>query len=298
MCAAFLPDMPSFLLPPVFEILAVNEDVKHLITPPMRPSRRAILLIAKSAFAASPHLEMQRLAEKMAEHIALSHPGDIVQFAFTEQGTPSLREGLFSLLEQKLDYITILPLVLPVEPSFRNWLVKSLKRWRASATQPWPEISITGDIASASQMLPLMSELLEQAQAQALETTPGKAVVQEGSLVPAQKYRVLVCSGGACNSAGADTIWNHLRNQQERLKLRVTGAGTMTAKSTCLGPCNLAPVLQVFPDGTYYGGVTEQAVDDIISGHLLGSPELGNHVVETHAYHPTGRKQRLRIPQN
>lgn len=291
MCAAFLPDMPSFLLPPVFEILAVNEDVKHLITPPMRPSRRAILLIAKSAFAASPHLEMQRLAEKLAEHIALSHPGDIVQFAFTEQGTPSLRDGLFSLLEQQVHHITILPLVLPVEPSFRNWLVKSLKRWRASATQPWPEISITGNIASASQMLPLMSELLEQAQA--LETTPGKAAVQEGSLVPAQKYRVLVCSGGACNSAGADTIWNHLRNQQERLKLRVTGAGTMTAKSTCLGPCNLAPVLQVFPDGTYYGGVTEQAVDDIISGHLLG-----NHVVETHAYHPTGRKQRLRIPQN
>jgi len=98
-----------------------------------------------------------------------------------------------------------------------------------------------------------------------------------------------VCEGGACNSAGADAIWGHLRNQQERRKLRVTGDGTMTAKSSCLGPCNLAPVLQVFPEGTYYGGITEHAVDRIITEHLLAG-----HVVEDFAYHPTGRKQRLR----
>jgi (2Fe-2S) ferredoxin len=69
----------------------------------------------------------------------------------------------------------------------------------------------------------------------------------------------------------------------------VTGDGTMSAKSTCLGPCNLAPVLQVFPEGTYYGGVTEAAVDRIVTEHLLGGA-----VVDDFAYHPTGRKQVLR----
>ncbi|CAN7626615.1 hypothetical protein LJR007_001197 [Aminobacter sp. LjRoot7] len=63
----------------------------------------------------------------------------------------------------------------------------------------------------------------------------------------------------------------------------------MTAKSTCLGPCNLAPVLQVFPEGTYYGGVTEAAVDRIVTEHLLGGA-----VVDDFAYQPTGRKQVLR----
>lgn len=261
----------------------MNEDVKQADTPP----KRAVLLIAKSAFAAAPHMEMQRLADLLSA----SRSGEIVRFAFTEQGTPSLLEGLASLLEENPDHVTIVPLVLPVEPSFHNWLIKSLKRWKTSAEREWPDVSITRDIASANLMLPLLGELLEQAKA--LETEPGKIVAAEGSVVPSQKYRVLVCSGGTCNSAGADTIWNHLRNQQERQKLRVTGGGTMTAKSTCLGPCNLAPVLQVFPDGTYYGGVTEKAVDDIIAGHLLG-----DRVVETYAYHPIGRKQRLRIPPN
>lgn len=63
-------------------------------------------------------------------------------------------------------------------------------------------------------------------------------------------------------------------------------------KTTCLGPCNLAPVVQVFPEGTYYGGVTEAAIDRIITEHLLGGM-----VLEDFAYHPTGRKQRLRSLQ-
>jgi len=48
-------------------------------------------------------------------------------------------------------------------------------------------------------------------------------------------------------------------------------------------------VLQVFPEGTYYGGVTEAGVDRIIDDHLLGG-----RVVADLAYEPTGRKQSLR----
>ncbi|WP_117190517.1 (2Fe-2S) ferredoxin domain-containing protein [Rhizobium terrae] len=247
--------------------------------------RRAILLIAKSAFAAAPHLQMQRLADL----VTAFQPGTVVRFAFTEQGTPSLREALSALLDENLDGIVIVPLVLPMEPSFHIWLTKSLKRWKSSEERQWPALSIARDIASSALMMPLIRNLLETQEE--IDVSLGRASIAEGSLVPPQKRRVLVCAGGACNSAGADVIWNHLRNQQERRKLRVTGDGTMTAKSTCLGPCNLAPVLQVFPEGTYYGGVNEEAVDRIITRHLLDG-----HVVEDFAYYPTGRKQRLRAP--
>ncbi len=265
----------------VIEIEAVGKDDNLTDT----ISRRAILLIAKSAFAASPHLEMQRLAHR----VAVFHPGAKVRFAFTEQGTPSLREALSGLLDEDVDAVVIVPLVLPMEPSFHIWLTRSLKRWKALDERPWPALSITRDIASSPLMVPLLGDLLETTEA--LTETPGQKFSAEGSLIPPQKRRVLVCEGGACNSAGADVIWNHIRNQQERRNLRVAGDGTMTAKSTCLGPCGLAPVLQVFPEGTYYGGVTEEAVDRIITEHLLGG-----HVVEDFAYHPTGRKQRLRVP--
>ncbi|CDZ72417.1 NADH:ubiquinone oxidoreductase 24 kD subunit [Neorhizobium galegae bv. orientalis] len=249
-------------------------------------SGRAVLLIAKSAFAASPHLEMQRLAGLAA---GMTEAG-IVRFAFTEQGTPSLREALSILLDDEVETVVIVPLVLPMEPSFHIWLTKSLTRWKAADSRPWPALSVAKDIASSTLMAQLLGELLETAEELDAQKTENPPVI-EGSLVPAQKRRVLVCQGGPCNAAGADVIWGHLRNQQERQKLRTAGDGTMTAKSTCLGPCSLAPVLQVFPEGTYYGGVTEDAIDRIIGEHLLDG-----RIVEDFAYHPTGRKQRLRTP--
>ncbi|WP_353844918.1 (2Fe-2S) ferredoxin domain-containing protein [Rhizobium sp. CSW-27] len=248
--------------------------------------RRAVLLIAKSAFAAAPHADMARLVGVMAER----RPDAVVRYAFTEQGTPSLRDALLALVGEGCSHVSIVPLVLPMEPSFQIWLEKVIRRWRSEDDRPWPDMAITTQIAASSVMAALLADLV--ASAKPIDPAVDQKLLAEGSLVPDQKRRALVCQGGPCNGAGADAIWCHLRNEQQRLKLRTTGDGTMTAKSTCLGPCNLAPVVQVFPEGTYYGGVTEAAIDRIITEHLLGGT-----VVEDFAYHPTGRKQRLRPPQ-
>ncbi|WP_245432178.1 (2Fe-2S) ferredoxin domain-containing protein [Aminobacter aminovorans] len=207
---------------------------------------------------------------------------------YSEQGQPSLRDALLSLRGGPYDAILVVPLVLPLEPSFLNWITRSLKRWQSEHPGRWPPVRISRDIAQSLHFEPLLGALINGAAAEPA-VPPDDHVKLEGSLVPAQKRRVLVCEGGACNAAGAHAIWGHLRNLQESRKLRMTGEGTMTAKATCLGPCNLAPVLQVYPEGTYYGGVTETAVDRIVEEHLLGGS-----VVHDFAYEPTGRKQRLR----
>jgi len=259
----------------------VTTETQPIHREPSQPD--AVLLVAKSAFAAAPHQDMQRLATLAGQ----LRGARTVRVAFTEQGTPSLREALGALIDEGVGNLLLVPLMLPLEPSFQNWLTKTLKRWRAADPRPWPSLSITASPTASTLMARLLEDLAGTAQA--LDLSSSVRPAGEGSLVPAQKRRVLVCQGAPCNSAGADAIWGHLRNQQERQKLRVTGDGTMTAKSTCLGPCNLAPVMQVFPEGTYYGGVTEEAVDRIVAEHLLGGC-----VVEDFAYHPTGRKQRLR----
>lgn len=246
--------------------------------------RRAVLLVAKSAFAAQPHEEMRRIA-KMA---ALMPGVACAASCYSEQGTPSLREALLALGGENYSSIVLVPLVLPVEPSFLRWLTKSVRRWQAELPDAWPPIYLTRDVVQSLQFEPLLSSLIAGAAA-SLPLSPATSLAEEGSAVPPQRRRVLVCEGPTCNAAGADSIWGHLRNVQERRKLRVTGDGTMTAKATCLGPCNLAPVLQVFPEGTYYGGVTEDAVDRIADEHLLGG-----RVVDDFAYFPSGRKQRLR----
>ncbi len=107
--------------------------------------------------------------------------------------------------------------------------------------------------------------------------------------MPTEKYRVLVCDGAPCANAGTAAIWSHLRSEQKRLGLRTAGDGMLSTRTSCLGPCNLAPVLQVWPDGIYYGGVDEAAIDRIIGDHLLGGT-----VVDDLAYQPSRGKQTLR----
>jgi len=227
---------------------------------------------------------MRRLAELAAALPDVTHAA----YAFSEQGTPSLRSALLDLRDQDFTSIIVVPMLLPMEPSFLTWLTRTVRRWQAEAAGQWPPIRIAGDISQNSAFADLLASIVSGAAA-TLAVVPAANLAPEASIVPAQKRRVLVCEGGACHLAGADVLWGHLRNVQEERKLRVAGDGTMTAKSSCLGPCNLAPVLQVYPEGTYYGGVTEAAIDRIVEEHLLGG-----HVVEDFVYPPTGKKQRLR----
>ncbi|MDP3318926.1 MAG: (2Fe-2S) ferredoxin domain-containing protein [Bosea sp. (in: a-proteobacteria)] len=231
-----------------------------------------------------PIAEMERLRSLAAARA----DGAWVAYAFTEQGTPSLRDVVLGLLGEPVSEILFVPLLLPMEPSFAAWLTRTLQRWRAEHPGPWPVLRIGAGLSQGSAVADVLSEQIHAAGVAAPVAHLQKAT-QAGSLVPPQKRRVLVCQGGPCMAAGADVIWGHLRNEQARQNLREAGEGTMSAKTSCLGPCNLAPVIQVWPEGTVYGGVDEAGVDAIIAEHLLEG-----RIVARLAYAPTGRKQMLR----
>jgi len=246
--------------------------------------RRAVVLMGKSAFAAAPVVEMRRIAALLqARHQEL-----MITFGFSEQGMPSLRETLLTLRRPTIDEILIVPMLIPLETGASHWLKTVVARWQAEEPASWPTIRVGRPLGESALLPELLDSLLTGFD---LPPTPPEAspARREGSVIPPQKRRALVCQGPDCNIKGATALWGHLRNVQERLKLRTAGDGTMTAMSTCLGPCNLAPVLQVFPEGTYYCGVTEAALDTIADQHLLQG-----RVVEEFAYPADGRRHRLR----
>ncbi|PNU02266.1 hypothetical protein A8V01_09555 [Novosphingobium guangzhouense] len=242
-----------------------------------------VIVVARSAIAAAPIAEMQALCDGLASSGIAAH----TSFAFTEQGEPALRQSLSERIEAGANRIVLVPLLVPMEASFANWIAKALARWRAADERDWPPVLL----APPPMTLPGTAELL----ARAVATTddwaqpPEPVLKTEGSIVPAQKHRVLVCHGAPCTAAGAALVWGHLRNEQARQSLRTCGEGMMSAKSTCLGPCSLAPVVQVWPAGTTYGGVDEAGIDAIIERHILCG-----QTAEAYAYPADGRKQRLR----
>ncbi|MFM7347663.1 MAG: NAD(P)H-dependent oxidoreductase subunit E [Tagaea sp.] len=243
-----------------------------------------ILLIARAAIAVAPVAEMTRW-------VALAqarHPAAKVAFGFVEQGTPSVRTALAGLRAEGVGEVLIVPLLLPFEPSLRTSLGRTIARWRAAEPGPWPNIRFgTGWAPETSAPTELLDRLV--AAAAMAEPLAAETANPESSMVPAEHHRVLLCAGSPCAQAGALTLWQHLRARQDEWKLRQAGAGMMSCRTTCLGPCALAPVMQVWPDGTNYGGLDEAGIDTVLREHVLGG-----RPVEALRYVPNGQKQSLR----
>ena len=96
-----------------------------------------------------------------------------------------------------------------------------------------------------------------------------------------RERRVLVCHGDPCLEAGADEAWERLRAERDRLGLLDTPCRVLLTKSGCLGPCRLAPVMQVFPEGVYYCELDAYSLERIAAEHLQGG-----RPVEMLAYAP------------
>lgn len=66
------------------------------------------------------------------------------------------------------------------------------------------------------------------------------------------------------------------------------GPGMAICKTSCLGPYSLAPVAQVWPEGSIYAGLDEEVIDHILDQHI----QMGK-VVEDLSFERNGRKQQL-----
>jgi (2Fe-2S) ferredoxin len=67
----------------------------------------------------------------------------------------------------------------------------------------------------------------------------------------------------------------------ERIKARVreTGLSVMRTKAGCFRVCVGGPWLVVYPEGTWYGAVTPERFEVILSEHLLGGVPVERWVV-------------------
>jgi (2Fe-2S) ferredoxin len=252
----------------------------------------AWVIVARASITAAADRELQGLCDRLREQLqprAIAAQPVEVHYAYTEQGEPALRRVLHRLADAGVARVHLLPLLLPMEPGTALSLQRVIKRWRAERRGgSWPQVHVGPSPASSQAVGPLLAEMAEAAR-HAPASDGARVPDAEGAAVPTQRHRVLVCAGGPCTDAGANLVWGHLRNLQKARNLRTEDPGVMTCKTTCLGPCALGPVLQVWPDGTWYGGVDESGIERIVDGHLLGGAPVADL-----AYTPQAGKQWLR----
>jgi len=88
---------------------------------------------------------------------------------------------------------------------------------------------------------------------------------------------VLVCKHKTCFKQGGKEAAKELKHA---LKEQGLTARVMVTKVDCLDQCGRGPIMVVYPDGIWYGGVDEECARRIVTEHI----EEG-HAVEGNILH-------------
>lgn len=89
------------------------------------------------------------------------------------------------------------------------------------------------------------------------------------------KYHVLICTSctitgqqrGFCFNKGSVNI---LQRFMEEISDRDLSSEVVVSNTGCFGICEKGPVVVVYPEGVWYGNVTEDDVERIFDEHFEG----------------------------
>jgi (2Fe-2S) ferredoxin len=98
-------------------------------------------------------------------------------------------------------------------------------------------------------------------------------------LIGAFHRHVLLCVGDACCATigreGAQAAWDALKDELKARNLSLSTGPTACyrTKVGCMRICAGGPILVVYPEGTWYGGMTADRIPRFVQEHLIdGKP--------------------------
>ncbi|CAI8970398.1 Ferredoxin, 2Fe-2S [compost metagenome] len=95
----------------------------------------------------------------------------------------------------------------------------------------------------------------------------------EWSQIPEHTRHVMLCTGPRCVQRGALPLWKVLRRELLVANRIETTDGVLLTRSHCQFPCNLGPVLTVYPDRCWYRVANAEDAQRLVREHLIeGQP--------------------------
>lgn len=80
------------------------------------------------------------------------------------------------------------------------------------------------------------------------------------------RAHVLVCGGAACVSSGCAEVREAL---EAEIAAKGIGREIKVVVTGCMGPCDLGPIIVVYPEGVLYCNCTPDDAREIVDEHLV-----------------------------
>lgn len=88
---------------------------------------------------------------------------------------------------------------------------------------------------------------------------------------------IFLCVGETCCSKEAgEQAWKVLKDElkNRNLSLSTGPSACYRTKAGCLRVCNAGPIMVVYPEGTWYGGMTADRIPRFIDEHIEGGKPI------------------------
>jgi len=89
------------------------------------------------------------------------------------------------------------------------------------------------------------------------------------------KFHIFVCT--SCRTNGTQKGYCHSKDSvklvekfMEEIEDRDLSSECMVTNTGCFGICSRGPIAVIYPEGTWYGNLTPEAVEEIMEKHIEG----------------------------
>ncbi|MEG6508863.1 (2Fe-2S) ferredoxin domain-containing protein [Methyloligella sp. 2.7D] len=250
---------------------------------PNAEAAEAVILYGRASFDRTQALK--QLREQVEERLPHGWQESRIEIAFGDLTGPSLPQVLDELMREGVRSAAIVTCMVPADPALSTWLAGALNQWRQDRGTEM-QVRLLPPVEQAIDLADAVAELLSQPESRDVALTEPSLGKPGWSKVPEHNRQIYFCIGARCAHRLAQPLFQHLRAKMKQH--RALGAGperVMCVRCSCLFPCNLGPLMTVYPGGFWYGGLTEARIDRIVEEHLVGGTPVQEfivHVTEDH----------------